>query len=229
MLEGRAEHGEDGVADELVDGPPVLDDDVRHSTEKPVEHVHDRSGVAVLGEAGVPAQVRHEHGDHALLSAEAQPAWRLQERLGDLRGDVAAESGTDEIALAQPFEHAVERAGELADLVARPHGQRLREVPGGDAPYAHGEGTNRPREPTGEEEADDERAESAEPRCPQDGASELLQSVEIDLYRVVDDDHRGGGPHAVEDGGEGGNPRPLRVGIDVRVARDTVLEGPAKR
>src|SRR5262249_28268399 len=57
----------------------------------------------------------------------------------------------------------------------------------------------------------------------------LLQPIEVDLDRIVDDDHRRGGAHAVEDGREGGNPRALGVGVDVGVAGDAVLESPAKR
>ena len=36
-------------------------------------------GIALLGEARVAAQVGHEHGDHALLAAEAQAVGRLQQ------------------------------------------------------------------------------------------------------------------------------------------------------
>ena len=74
--------------------------------------------------------------------AEAQALGRIEQRLRDLGRDVAPEGGADEVALAQPFEHAVEGAGELADLVARLHGQRLGEVAVGDAAHARGEGAD---------------------------------------------------------------------------------------
>ena len=40
--------------------------------------------VAVLGEARVAAQVGHEHGDLALVTAEAEPVRRLQHGPGHL-------------------------------------------------------------------------------------------------------------------------------------------------
>ena len=70
MGQRRAEHGEDGVADELVDGAAIFDDDVGHAGQVLVQHTHHLLGIALLGEAGVTAQVRHEDGDVALLPAE---------------------------------------------------------------------------------------------------------------------------------------------------------------
>jgi len=73
VLDRRAVHREDRVADELVDRPAVRDDDVGHAPEVVVEDFHDAGGVAVLGEARVAAQVRHQHGDLALAAASASP------------------------------------------------------------------------------------------------------------------------------------------------------------
>jgi hypothetical protein len=72
VLDRRAVDREDRVADELVDGAAVRDHDVGHAAEVIVQHRHDAGGIAVLGEAGVAAQVGHQHGDPALLAAQAQ-------------------------------------------------------------------------------------------------------------------------------------------------------------
>ena len=115
----RAENGEDRVADELVDGAAVRDDDLCHVPEVVVEDLHDAGGIATLGEARVAAQIGHEDGDLALVAAEPQPVRRLQHRLGNLRRYVAAKRVANEVSLAQSLDHLVERACEHADLIAR--------------------------------------------------------------------------------------------------------------
>ncbi len=118
LIQRRAEHREDRVADELVDRSPVGDHEISHPRQVAVQHLHDARRVALLGEPGVAAQVGHEHGDLALVSAEPQPFRRLEQGLRDFRRDVPAERVPDEIALAQSADHLVERARQLADLVA---------------------------------------------------------------------------------------------------------------
>ena len=96
---GRAEHGHDGIADELLHGPAVAFD---HALElgviraQPGTHV---LGVGVLRGGGEPHQVAEEHRDHlALLAdrsrgalAEGQPTEGAErEGAGELLGAVRA-------------------------------------------------------------------------------------------------------------------------------------------
>ena len=62
-LERGPEQDEDGVADELVDRPPVLEDHRRHRAQVAVEEPDHLFGTEPLGEPGEAAQVRHQDGD----------------------------------------------------------------------------------------------------------------------------------------------------------------------
>ena len=181
MRERRPEDREDRVADELVDGAAVGHHDVGHAREIPIEDVHDVGGIAVLGEPRVAAQIGHEDRHHPLLSSEAEPFRRLQQRLDDFGGHVAAERVANEVALAEPLDHPVERARELADLVGRPHGQRLRQIAAGDPGHPARQRADGPRDAPGEEQAEHEGAQAAG-QCPlENGHRQLAGPVEEDL------------------------------------------------
>ncbi len=228
MRERRAEDREDRVADELVDGAAMRDDDLGHAGEVAVEDLHDVSGIAVLGEPRIAAQVRHQDRHHALLSAEAQPLGRLQERLHDLGGDVAAERAADEIALAEALDHPVERARELTDLVARAHGQRLREVAAGHAGHAARQRADGTRDAPREEEPEHQRGQGTGQGGLQDRHGQLAGAVEKDLDRIVDHERRDV-PAVVDDRRHGGDPLALAVVVDPGVAGNPVLHGPRER
>jgi hypothetical protein len=98
---------------------------------------------------------------------------RRQEGLGDLGRHVAPEGRADEVALAEALQHLVERAGELADLVARAHRERPGQVPAGDAGHPGGQGADGPRELPGEEQAQAERGDRADPGGVEDRRDEI--------------------------------------------------------
>ena len=62
MRDGHAEHGHDRVADELLDGRPVLDEDLAHSRERPAECGAKHFGVVRPGRPARIHDVRKEDG-----------------------------------------------------------------------------------------------------------------------------------------------------------------------
>ncbi len=63
----RAEEGEDGVADDLVDPAAEVGDVGGEPLEAAVDQVLDLLGVACLGEVGEPDEVGEQDGDDAAL------------------------------------------------------------------------------------------------------------------------------------------------------------------
>ena len=226
VLDRRAVDREDRVADELVDRAAVRDDDIGHAAEVVVEHLHDARGVAVLGEARVPAQVGHQHGDLALAPAEREPPRRLQHGAGDLGRDVAAERVADDLALAQALDHGVERARELADLVARGDGERLRQIAARHAAGRAGERHHRPRQAPRQDDGQDQGEQHAGQAAERDRGVQLAQAVEVEVHRVIDLEDGGGAAARVEDGREGADARAAARAVDAGVAGHAVLERP---
>ena len=204
----------------------MRDDDLGHLPQVVVEDGHDAGRIAVLRESRVAAQVGHEHGDLALAAAERQPVRRLEHGAGDLGGDVPAEGVANDLALAQPLDHRVEGAREVADLVARAHGGRLREIAGGDSAGGAGQRDDRPRESPGEDDGQHDRQQHAGDAAQGDRLIELAQAVEIEIDRIVDLEHGRRGATRVEDRREGADAHATARAIDARIARHPVLERP---
>ena len=95
-LERRPEDGQDGVADELVDGAVVFLDHRRHLAEIVVQQLDDGLGRQRVGERREPPEVRHHDRDGPLLAAEIQPFGRFEQAVGDLARHVAAKGLFDE-------------------------------------------------------------------------------------------------------------------------------------
>src|SRR5262249_61352970 len=81
----------------------------------------------------------------------------------------------------------------------------------------------------GEGEAEEQGADGADGRGRDQRVAQVAQAVEVDLDRVVDGDHGDSPAGLVHDGGEGRDRRAARTGVDPRVARHPVFEGPAER
>ena len=114
---GRAEDAHHAVADELVRLPAMALED-RHDELEEVVQVGDRlARRRALRERREVADV-DEHDRHLHVLALEQLALR-HHALGDARRDVAPERRPQPLAFLEAREHLVERARELADLVAR--------------------------------------------------------------------------------------------------------------
>ena len=116
-LERRPEQHQDGVADELVDRPPALEDDWGHAAQVPVEQADHPLRAKALGQSREAAQVRHEDGHGPDLAAQPERAPVLHALLGQLGAHVPPQHVADEIAIAEPLHHLGHRPGESADLV----------------------------------------------------------------------------------------------------------------
>ena len=229
LVQRGTEHRENRVADELVDRSAVRDDDIGHARQVAVQHFHDALGVALLGEPRVAPEIGHEHRDLALVTTEPQALGRLQKSLGHLRGDVATERVPDEVALAEPRDHLVEGARQLADLVARANRELFAEIAAGDARHPSGERADRTGEAPRDEQAQEQRRDRPGDRRLDDRDLELAQALEVEIDRVVHAEHGGGPARRVHDRCDRGDPRAARAAVDARVARDAVLERPAER
>ena len=139
-----------------------------------------------------------------------RPPGRLEQRLGHLGRDVAAEGRPDEIPLAQAVEHLVEGPRELAHLVRGTYRKREGQIAARDPRHPDGECADGPGQTAREEKAQDQRAQRPETRGVEDGAPQLLQPVEVDLHRVVDRDDRRGPSRTIQNGRERGDPRSPR-------------------
>ena len=124
---GRAEHGQQAVALELVDVPAVSGDHRDDHLEQPVERADDLLRLGAGREAGevldVGEQDRDVELDPLLVEAVGEDVLR------DLAVEVGAEGVADPLALGQPLDHLVERRRELADLVARRDRDRAEKSP----------------------------------------------------------------------------------------------------
>ena len=67
------EHGDDRVADELLQGPAAERDLGRHGVVEPVEHVPHLLGVERAGQRGRPHQVGEQHGGQLSLPGSRLP------------------------------------------------------------------------------------------------------------------------------------------------------------
>ena len=132
-----------------------------------------------------------------------RPSGRLEDGLRDFRGDVPPERGADEVTLAEPLEHGVERLRQPADLVPRRHRKRLGEVARRDARHAAREEGDGPRQAAEDQEPEHERGESADARREQERVAELVKPVEVDLDRIGHVEEGLRAPLPVEDRREG--------------------------
>ena len=82
---GAAEDGEHSVADVLVDGAVVLEDDRDEAREELVQHPHHVGRIELFAESSEAAHVGHQNG-HRLNPLSAQPGRcsELDEPVGDL-------------------------------------------------------------------------------------------------------------------------------------------------
>src|SRR5712691_10022027 len=130
---------ENGVANKLIDGPTVLDDDVGHACQEVVENLHHPRRITLLSEACVATEVGHQDRNLALLPPEPEPFRRLQQSLRNFRRYITPEGRADEVALAQALDHLVEGARQSAHLVAGADRQPQGKITAGDARHAAGE------------------------------------------------------------------------------------------
>ena len=115
-LDGGAEDGQCGVADELVDQTAALGDLGHHDREEPVEQLDHVGRVLGGGELGAADDVDEEHAHHAGLAAQLDVA--AGRGGGDVLPDVAAEHVAQVLTVAQAADHLVEAHLELAELGA---------------------------------------------------------------------------------------------------------------
>ncbi len=76
--QGRTEHRHRGVADVLVDGPALFQDDGAHGSQAFVEQLHEGGRIELFGQRGEPLDIGEEGGDLGALSPQAQAV-----RVGD--------------------------------------------------------------------------------------------------------------------------------------------------
>ena len=104
--DGRTEHGQRGVALELVDHALVAVHHLNDDLEEVVQRGHDLLRGVVDGEGGGADHVDEYDGHAAVLPAELRLL--LERLLGDLGADVAAEDVSDALALVEAAHHLVE-------------------------------------------------------------------------------------------------------------------------
>ncbi len=112
--DGRAEHGERGVALKLVDQPTVFVHRSHHDLEEVVEDVGDLRGRAIDGELGGAGQIDEEDRDVAYLAADRLVG--LDRPPGHVGSDVPTEEVTQPVSLDQAGDHSVESALQTPDL-----------------------------------------------------------------------------------------------------------------
>ena len=96
--DGRAEQGDDGVTEDLVDPAPEAGHVLHQALEQPVDERLDLLGVDALGLAGEADEIGEEDGDDPALLAAARPrAWPQfgQKRAPSGIGRSAHEGQTD--------------------------------------------------------------------------------------------------------------------------------------
>ena len=169
-MQGSAEDRLDLVADVLEDEAALAADGRLHLGEVLVEIAHHFPRLGPLHPRREVAEVGEEHGHLLQLAVEARPPG--QDLVAHLAGDVLAEGVPDDLALAQPLEHAVEALAHGADLVIGLHGDAAvqlaaahrghlaleasegighaarredRQPGGGHDPHAHDEGDDQPQ------------------------------------------------------------------------------------
>jgi hypothetical protein len=94
--EGRAEEHQEAVAEHLVDGAPVLEDDLGHAREEVVDDAQDVLGGGA-GRRGEAAQVGHDHRHAAQLATQLEAARLVQDGVHHVVAQVATEGLADEL------------------------------------------------------------------------------------------------------------------------------------
>lgn len=105
-LPRSAEHGQGGVALELVHPPAVLVDHSDDDAEELVQQSHDLLRGALDGKLGRADDVDEQHGHLPGLAAQFEIA--LHCLAGDVHADVPTEHVPHAFALAQPCRHRIE-------------------------------------------------------------------------------------------------------------------------
>ncbi len=112
--QGCAEEHENGVAQELVDGAPGLDDHVGHRRQVLIEERHHLLRLQALGVGAEPPEVGHQHRNDPSLAPQSQPEGAGEQALHHLVGQVAAED------LAQKAAAELEPLGQQLRLAGQP-------------------------------------------------------------------------------------------------------------
>ena len=112
---GRAEDGQHGVADELVDVAAVAGDDRDDALEELVEPRHHLRRVGLRCGRREIAHVDEDQRDLELLSPGLEVLG--DQVLGDLLVEIGAEGLAQPLALGESVDHLVEGRGELAELI----------------------------------------------------------------------------------------------------------------
>ena len=149
---GIVEEHHEAVAGEVFQRSVVVEDERTDGSVIVVQQLHDFLGVGRLDERREAAKVAEDDGDLAPVRSQQRLVTR-RERFGNLRGEElleargAFELAPDTLALAQAANHFVERAGQLAQLVALADRHGGGEVAGGHAPRGAGERQHRAADP----------------------------------------------------------------------------------
>ena len=87
----RAEHHQDGIADDFIDGAVELEDHLDHRFEIYVQRADDFLRRQRLRECGEAAQVGHENRELAFFAADLETLRRLENAGHDFLGHIAPE------------------------------------------------------------------------------------------------------------------------------------------
>jgi hypothetical protein len=117
LLHRRTEVRHHRVADELVDGPAVLEDPVRDQLEDLVQEGDHPACLHALGEVGESADVAEQDGELPLHALQRLVLGSLQQLVQDVVAHVAPEGILDPLLLLERVAHLVERTGQLSHLV----------------------------------------------------------------------------------------------------------------
>ncbi len=88
---GRAEEGHQFVADELVQGPVVLEDDLYLLGQDLVEHRHHLFRLLFLGIGGEPPDIGEKDGDIFPLASQLKPGGVFHQLRDHFFGKIVAE------------------------------------------------------------------------------------------------------------------------------------------
>jgi hypothetical protein len=231
---GRAEHGQRGVALELVDPSGVLLHDVDDDGEEPVQQRHDLLRRAPGGQGGGADEVDEQHRDAADLAPEPDLA-RRRGRARDVVPDMAAEEVPQPLALVQPGDHRVEAGLQLPELGAVVDRDGRLPITVLHAPHGPADGVDgvgdRPRRPDVAQEAEQQgRAGQADHHDAQPARRDVGEHECGDAGQHQPDD-RGGRAERPEQQGahhDTGQDPPHRLGVSQdaggRPAQDALRE-----